>query len=72
MKRRTVSLTDAAADALDRLARRHDTNVSCVVEAAALALGDEASGSRSIEKRIARDRRGGRRSGAGRPKGNVV
>ena len=72
MKRRTVSLTDAAADALDRLARRHDTNVSCVVEAAALALNDDAPGARSIERRIVRDRRGGRRPGAGRPKGNLA
>lgn len=72
MKRRTVSLTDAAVDALERLARLHDTNVSCVVEAVALALNDDSPAARSIERRIVRDRRGGRRPGAGRPNGNVV
>jgi len=66
MKRRTVSLSDAAVDALERLAREHATNVSCVVEAAALALNDGGPGARAVERRIVPDRRGGRRAGAGR------
>lgn len=66
MKRRTVSLTDAAVDALERLARLHETNVSCVVEAAALVLNDGGPGAQAVERRIVPDRRGGRRAGSGR------
>jgi hypothetical protein len=66
MKRRTVSLTDSAVTALERLARRSGSNVSCVVEAAAVVIAEEGAGARAVEKRIVPDRRGGRRDGAGR------
>ena len=66
MRRRTVSLSDEAADALERLARQHSTNVSCVVEAAAAVIVDGGDAARALEHRIASDRRGGRRVGAGR------
>jgi predicted transcriptional regulator len=68
MRRRTVSLSDEAAEALERLARQHSTNVSCVVEAAAAVIVDGGSAARALEHRIAPDRRGGRRVGSGRKK----
>lgn len=68
MKRRTVSLSDDAADALERLARRHATTVSGVVEAAAQAIAADGPAARDVAERIVPDRRGGRREGAGRKK----
>jgi hypothetical protein len=68
VKRRTVSLTQDAVDALERLARQHDTNVSCVVEAAAKVIAEGGPGAQAVERQIVPDRRGGRRVGAGRPK----
>jgi len=66
MKRRTVSLSDEAVEALERLARTHATNVSCVVEAAAAVIAEGGSGAKAVEGRLLPDRRGGRRPGAGR------
>ena len=40
MRRKTVSFTDDAIAALERLAREHATNVSCVVEAAAAVIDE--------------------------------
>jgi RNA:NAD 2'-phosphotransferase (TPT1/KptA family) len=68
MKRRTVSLSDKALEALEQLARQHKTNVSCVVEAAAAVIADGGAGARSVEQRIVPDRRGGHRVGSGRKK----
>jgi predicted transcriptional regulator len=70
MRRRTVSLSDEAVDALERLARQHATNVSCVVEAAAAVIADGGVAARSVEQRIVPDRRGGHRAGSGRKKTN--
>jgi hypothetical protein len=66
MKRRTVSLTDSAVSALERLAKRSGSNVSCVVEAAATVIAEEGAGARAVEKRIVPDRRSGPPSSAGR------
>ena len=66
MKRRTVSLTDGALEALEHLARKHSTNVSCVVEAAAGLIAGGGAGSAAVERHIQGDRRGGSRVGAGR------
>jgi predicted transcriptional regulator len=68
MRRRTVSLSEEAVDALERLARQHSTNVSCVVEAAAAVIVDGGDAAQALEHRIERDRRGGRRAGSGRKK----
>ena len=65
MKRRTVTLSPKALDALERLARAHDTNVSCVVEAAGSLASDGGPALKELERRIMPDRRGGRRVGAG-------
>jgi hypothetical protein len=62
MKRRTVSLTDSAVTAVERLARRSGSNVSCVVEAAAAVIAEEGAGARAVEKRIVPDRRARRRA----------
>jgi RNA:NAD 2'-phosphotransferase (TPT1/KptA family) len=70
MRRRTVSLSDEAAKALEFLARQHATNVSCVVEAAAAVIADGGVGARVLERRMVPDRRGGRRVGSGRKKKN--
>ena len=72
VKRRTVSISDAAVDTLERLARKHTTNVSCVVEAAAGVIAADGSAARELEQRIVPDRRGGRRAGAGRKKGGAA
>ena len=71
MKRRTVSLSDEALAALERLAQRGGTNVSCVVEAAARVIEDGGVGARAVEECLVRDRRGGARPGSGRPTRNV-
>ena len=68
MKRRTLSLSDDAVTALERLARKKDTNVSCVVEAAAAVIAQGGRNAEPIVKAVKPDRRGGRRIGAGRPK----
>ena len=68
MKRRTVSLTDEAVATLERLARVHETNVSCVVEAAAAVAAAGGPHAEALERSIVPDRRGGRRAGAGRPR----
>ena len=52
MKRRTVSLSDDAADALERLARRHAATVSGVVEAAAQAIAVDGPTARDVAERI--------------------
>lgn len=72
MKRRTVSLSDHAVTALERLARRSGSNVSCVVEAAAAVIAEEGAGARDVEKRIVPDRRGGARTGAGRKSAKAI
>jgi len=66
VKRRTVSLTDEAAEALDRIAKTHSTTVSGVVEAAGMALAEGGRLGEALAKRVGPDRRGGRREGAGR------
>lgn len=66
VKRRTVSLTDEAAAALDRIAKAHSTTVSGVVEAAGMALAEGDCLGEALEKRVGPDRRGGPRPGAGR------
>jgi hypothetical protein len=68
MRRKTVSLTDDAIAALERLAREHATNVSCVVEAAAAVINEGGPHARAVARRLVPDRRGGRRSGSGRPR----
>jgi len=68
VKRRTVSLSDQAIIALDRIAKAHGTNVSAVVEAAGLVLAEGGQLGEAIEQRVGPDRRGGRREGAGRKK----
>lgn len=69
MKRRTVSLSDDTAAALDRIAKEHATTVSGVLEAAGAVLAAAGNDAKPIFARIAPDRRGGRRKGAGRPRG---
>ena len=68
MKRRTVSLTDEAAAAIDRIAKEHATTVSGVVEAAGVVLAAAGQDAEPILRRLAPDRRGGVRAGAGRPR----
>ena len=70
VKRRTVSLTDEAAAALDRIAKAHSTTVSGVVEAAGMVLAEGGHLGEALEKRVGPDRRGGRREGAGRKPSN--
>jgi hypothetical protein len=66
MKRRTVSLTDEAAAALDRIAKAHSTTVSGVVEAASMALAEGDSLGEALEKRVGPGRGDGPRPGVGR------
>lgn len=66
MKRRTVSLSEEALATLERPARTHGSNVSCVVEAAVGAIESVGAVAREVELRVLPDRRGGRRGGAGR------
>ncbi len=66
VKRRTVSLTDEAAAALDRIAKARSTTVSGVVEAAGMALAEGGDLGEALAKRVGPDRRGGRREGSGR------
>jgi hypothetical protein len=61
VKRRTVSLSDDALAALDRIAREHRTTVSGVVEAAGLLLSDGGSAADALKDRLVPDRRGGDR-----------
>ena len=68
VKRRTVSLTDEAAAALDRIAKARSTTVSGVVEAAGMALAEGGHLGEALAKRVGPDRRGGRREVAGRKK----
>jgi hypothetical protein len=70
VKRRTVSLTDAVAVAVDRIAKAHSTTVSGVVEAAGMVLAEGGHLGEALEKRVGPDRRGGRREGAGRKPSN--
>ena len=72
VKRRTVTLSDQALATLERLARAHRSNVSCVVEAAAGAIETVGSVAQAVEVRIVPDRRGGRREGAGRKRGEEL
>src|ERR1035441_6020782 len=51
VKRRTVSLTDEAADALDRIAKAHSTTVSGVVEAAGMAFAEGGRLGEALAKR---------------------
>lgn len=69
VKRRTVSLSEEALATLERLARTHSSNVSCVVEAAVGAIECVGTVAQEVELRILPDRRGGRRRGAGRKRG---
>lgn len=66
MRRRTVSLSEIAADAIERIARERHTTPSGVVEAAGLLLHDDPAAAEELIVRIVPDRRGGRREGAGR------
>lgn len=66
VKRRTVSLSDEALATLERLARAHRSNVSCVIEAAAGAIETVGAVAQAVEVRIGPDRRGGKRERAGR------
>ena len=66
MRRKTVSLSESAALAIDRIARLHKTNASCVVEAAGALLAEGGPGADALRRRIVAARRGGRRDGAGR------
>lgn len=66
VKRRTISLTDEAAKALDQIAKAHSTTVSSVVEAAGMALAEGGHLGEALERRVGPDRRGGPRPGAGR------
>ena len=61
MKRRTVSLTDDALEALDRIAKENRSTVSGVVEAAGRLLRDGGPGADDLKRRLAPDRRGGDR-----------
>jgi hypothetical protein len=61
MKRRTVSLTDDALEALDRIAKEHRSTVSGVVEAAGRLLRDGGPGADDLKRRLVPDRRGGDR-----------
>ena len=71
MKRRTVSLTDEAVEALDRIAKAHSTTVSGVVEAAGVALAEGGRDAQPILRQIGTDRRDGRREGTGRKRQTV-
>jgi predicted transcriptional regulator len=71
VKRRTVSLTDEAAEALDRIAKAHSTTVSSVVEAAGTVLAEGGRLGEALEKRVGPDRRGGRREGSGRKRQTI-
>jgi hypothetical protein len=62
VKRRTVSLTEEALAALDRMAKENRTTVSGVVEAAGRVLSDGGSGAEALRQRLVPDRRGGDRS----------
>jgi hypothetical protein len=66
MKRRTVSLSEDAVEALERLASVHDTTVSGVVEGAARLIAEGGGHADALAERLAPDRRGGPRTGAGR------
>jgi hypothetical protein len=61
VKRRTVSLTDDALEALDRIAKEHRSTVSGVVEAAGRLLRDGGPGADDLKRRLVPDRRGGDR-----------
>ena len=67
MHRRTVSISERAAEAIDRIARANGTTVSGVVEAAGLLLAEaDSSQAEPLIAHLVGDRRGGRRKGAGR------
>lgn len=67
MKRRTVSLTDDALEALDRIAKENRSTVSGIVEAAARVLAEGGPGADALKRRLVPDRRGGdRRPNRGR------
>ena len=59
MKRRTVSLTEDALEALDRIAKANRSTVSGVVEAAGRLLRDGGPGADDLKRRLVPDRRGG-------------
>ena len=61
VKRRTVSLTDDALEALDRIAKEHRSTVSGVVEAAGRLLREGGPGADDLKRRLVPDRRGGDR-----------
>ena len=61
MKRRTVSLSDDALEALDRIARENQSTVSGVVEAASRVLRDGGPGAEELKRHLLPDRRGGDR-----------
>jgi hypothetical protein len=61
VKRRTVSLSDEALEALDRIAKANHTTVSGVVEAAGLILNEGGPGAEALKRRLVPDRRGGDR-----------
>jgi hypothetical protein len=68
MKRRTVSLTDDALEALDRVAKENRSTVSGIVEAAARVLAEGGPGADALKLRLVPDRRGGDR----RPKRDQI
>lgn len=61
MRRRTVSLSDEALAALDRIAKESRSTVSGVVEAAGRLLLDGGPGAEDLKRRVVPDRRGGDR-----------
>jgi len=72
VKRRTVSLTDEALEALDRIAKENRSTVSGVVEAAGRLLRDGGPGADDLKSRLVPDRRGGDRRPAGVRRGEVA
>ncbi|MGD0945300.1 MAG: hypothetical protein ABR972_13655 [Acidimicrobiales bacterium] len=72
MRRKSVSLADDAVAALERRAREYAANVSCVIEAAAAVIDGGGAPARAVARHLVPDRRGGRRSGSGRPRRDVT
>ena len=61
MKRRTVSLSDDALEALNRIAKENRSTVSGIVEAAARVLTEGGPGADALKSHLVPDRRGGDR-----------
>jgi metal-responsive CopG/Arc/MetJ family transcriptional regulator len=61
VKRRTVSLSDDALEALDRIARENRSTVSDIVEAASRLLRDDGPGAEELKRYLPPDWRGGAR-----------